>query len=165
MPRRFCEGFSSLWVLMAFITHEYMCVYDCRTIHGLIYNALKLFMEMNQKLFDDCTQQFRAEKNKWVQTQTQLRCHVMDLCLMKTLLLLPERKPSWKNERRLGWRSRIWPSQTRRWVSESNHASRDLDRCASSYYFLSITWPDYVLNDTISYWRPSVSFHLLLMAL
>jgi serine/threonine-protein phosphatase 2A regulatory subunit B' len=35
-----------------------------RTIHGLIYNALKLFMEMNQKLFDDCTQQFRAEKNK-----------------------------------------------------------------------------------------------------
>lgn len=39
-------------------------VNDCRTIHGLIYNALKLFMEMNQKLFDDCTQQFRAEKNK-----------------------------------------------------------------------------------------------------
>ncbi|XP_064847548.1 serine/threonine-protein phosphatase 2A 56 kDa regulatory subunit gamma isoform-like isoform X1 [Oncorhynchus masou masou] len=35
-----------------------------KTIHGLIYNALKLFMEMNQKLFDDCTQQFRTEKNK-----------------------------------------------------------------------------------------------------
>uniref|UniRef100_A0A667Y2C3 Serine/threonine protein phosphatase 2A regulatory subunit n=1 Tax=Myripristis murdjan TaxID=586833 RepID=A0A667Y2C3_9TELE len=35
-----------------------------KTIHGLIYNALKLFMEMNQKLFDDCTQQFRAEKKK-----------------------------------------------------------------------------------------------------
>ncbi|KAJ3606373.1 hypothetical protein NHX12_025894 [Muraenolepis orangiensis] len=35
-----------------------------KTIHGLIYNALKLFMEMNQKLFDDCTQQFRAEKCK-----------------------------------------------------------------------------------------------------
>uniref|UniRef100_A0A672KMJ5 Serine/threonine protein phosphatase 2A regulatory subunit n=1 Tax=Sinocyclocheilus grahami TaxID=75366 RepID=A0A672KMJ5_SINGR len=33
-----------------------------KTIHGLIYNALKLFMEMNQKLFDDCTQQ---EKVKW----------------------------------------------------------------------------------------------------
>lgn len=43
-----------------------VCVSVCvrRTIHGLIYNALKLFMEMNQKLFDDCTQQFRAEKNK-----------------------------------------------------------------------------------------------------
>lgn len=43
-----------------------------RTIHGLIYNALKLFMEMNQKLFDDCTQQFRAEKNKWA-PQTNLK--------------------------------------------------------------------------------------------
>ena len=28
----------------------------------MIYNALKLFMEMNQKLFDDCTQQYRAER-------------------------------------------------------------------------------------------------------
>nr|XP_013809824.1 PREDICTED: serine/threonine-protein phosphatase 2A 56 kDa regulatory subunit delta isoform isoform X1 [Apteryx mantelli mantelli] len=35
-----------------------------KTIHGLIYNALKLFMEMNQKLFDDCTQQYKAEKQK-----------------------------------------------------------------------------------------------------
>ncbi|KAG8546289.1 hypothetical protein GDO81_019308 [Engystomops pustulosus] len=34
------------------------------TIHGLIYNALKLFMEMNQKLFDDCTQQYKAEKQR-----------------------------------------------------------------------------------------------------
>ena len=38
----------------------------CRTIHGLIYNALKLFMEMNQKLFDDCTQQYKAERQKSV---------------------------------------------------------------------------------------------------
>lgn len=43
-----------------------------RTIHGLIYNALKLFMEMNQKLFDDCTQQFKAEKSKWVPDQWKL---------------------------------------------------------------------------------------------
>nr|CAG4641587.1 EOG090X03TX [Eurycercus lamellatus] len=35
-----------------------------KTIHGLIYNALKLFMEMNQKLFDDCTQQYRSERVK-----------------------------------------------------------------------------------------------------
>uniref|UniRef100_A0A673VS99 Serine/threonine protein phosphatase 2A regulatory subunit n=1 Tax=Salmo trutta TaxID=8032 RepID=A0A673VS99_SALTR len=39
-----------------------------KTIHGLIYNALKLFMEMNQKLFDDCTQQFRTEKNNPMET-------------------------------------------------------------------------------------------------
>lgn len=31
-----------------------------KTIHGLIYNALKLFMEMNQKLFDECTQKYKA---------------------------------------------------------------------------------------------------------
>ena len=30
----------------------------------MIYNALKLFMEMNQKLFDDCTQQYRTERLK-----------------------------------------------------------------------------------------------------
>ena len=34
-----------------------------QTIHGLIYNALKLFMEMNQKLFDECTQQYKVNKN------------------------------------------------------------------------------------------------------
>ena len=35
-----------------------------RTIHGLIYNALKIFMEMNQKLFDNCTQQYREEEER-----------------------------------------------------------------------------------------------------
>lgn len=29
-----------------------------KSIHGLIYNALKLFMEMNQKVFDQYTQQY-----------------------------------------------------------------------------------------------------------
>lgn len=36
----------------------------CRTIHGLIYNALKLFTEMNQKLFDECTQKYKNERQK-----------------------------------------------------------------------------------------------------
>ncbi|XP_038206839.1 serine/threonine-protein phosphatase 2A 56 kDa regulatory subunit gamma isoform-like isoform X1 [Zerene cesonia] len=35
-----------------------------KTIHGLVYNALKLFMEMNQKLFDECTQQYKQEKQR-----------------------------------------------------------------------------------------------------
>jgi len=35
-----------------------------KTIHGLIYNALKLFMEMNQKLFDECTQAYKTEQKK-----------------------------------------------------------------------------------------------------
>ncbi|XP_065219830.1 serine/threonine-protein phosphatase 2A 56 kDa regulatory subunit gamma isoform-like isoform X2 [Planococcus citri] len=33
-----------------------------KTIHGLIYNALKLFTEMNQKLFDECTQKYKNER-------------------------------------------------------------------------------------------------------
>ncbi|XP_065176355.1 serine/threonine-protein phosphatase 2A 56 kDa regulatory subunit gamma isoform-like [Sycon ciliatum] len=51
-----------------------------KTIHGLIYNALKLFMEMNQKLFDECTSQYKADlaenerqdiarRNAWSQTR------------------------------------------------------------------------------------------------
>ncbi len=42
-----------------------------KTIHGLIYNALKLFMEMNQKLFDDCTQQYKVEQKKEKEKQRQ----------------------------------------------------------------------------------------------
>lgn len=33
-----------------------------KTIHGLIYNAIKLFMEMNHKLFDECNTKFRNER-------------------------------------------------------------------------------------------------------
>lgn len=33
-----------------------------KTIHGLIYNALKLFMEMNQKLFDECNTKFKEDR-------------------------------------------------------------------------------------------------------
>ena len=37
-----------------------------RTIHGLIYNALKIFMEMNQKLFDECNQKYQEDLEAWV---------------------------------------------------------------------------------------------------
>ncbi|XP_058060019.1 serine/threonine-protein phosphatase 2A 56 kDa regulatory subunit gamma isoform-like [Anopheles bellator] len=32
-----------------------------KTIHGLIYNAIKLFMEMNHRLFDECNRKYQAE--------------------------------------------------------------------------------------------------------
>ncbi|KAK0080166.1 hypothetical protein PV325_000358 [Microctonus aethiopoides] len=35
-----------------------------KTIHGLIYNALKRLMEMNQKVFDECTQQYFQDRQK-----------------------------------------------------------------------------------------------------
>ena len=36
-----------------------------KTIHGLIYNALKLFMEMNQRLFDECVQNYKQERQSY----------------------------------------------------------------------------------------------------
>lgn len=33
-----------------------------RTIHGLVYNALKLFMEINPSLFDLCTNDFKQQR-------------------------------------------------------------------------------------------------------
>ncbi|CAO1404164.1 unnamed protein product [Diamesa tonsa] len=39
-----------------------------KTIHGLIYNAIKLFMDMNHKLFDECNIKFRTER----QMETEL---------------------------------------------------------------------------------------------
>ncbi|KAH6582580.1 hypothetical protein BASA61_008480 [Batrachochytrium salamandrivorans] len=33
-----------------------------RTIHGLVYNALKLFMEMSPKLFDECTNRYKQTR-------------------------------------------------------------------------------------------------------
>lgn len=35
-----------------------------KTIHGLIYNALKLSMEINQKLFDECSQSYAKERER-----------------------------------------------------------------------------------------------------
>ena len=35
-----------------------------KTIHGLIYNALKVFMEMNQTLFDECTKKYKEDREK-----------------------------------------------------------------------------------------------------
>ena len=31
-------------------------------IHGLVYNALKLFMEMNQKLFDEYSYNYKMKR-------------------------------------------------------------------------------------------------------
>jgi serine/threonine-protein phosphatase 2A regulatory subunit B' len=30
----------------------------CRTIHGMVYNAMKLFMEINPALFDECSHEY-----------------------------------------------------------------------------------------------------------
>lgn len=59
-----------------------------KTIHGLIYNALKLFMEMNQKLFDECTQQYKAERQKEkekMREREEAWQHIKDLAVKNPL--------------------------------------------------------------------------------
>ncbi|KAL1589773.1 hypothetical protein WHR41_01551 [Cladosporium halotolerans] len=34
-----------------------------RTIHGMVYNAMKLFMEVNPQLFDDCSHEYTEQQN------------------------------------------------------------------------------------------------------
>jgi len=34
-----------------------------RTIHGMVYNAMKLFMEVNPSLFDECSHEYAEEQN------------------------------------------------------------------------------------------------------
>ena len=43
------------------IMHHSLSLSLSRTIHGLIYNALKIFMEMNQKLFDECNVKYQED--------------------------------------------------------------------------------------------------------
>ncbi|KAL9617628.1 MAG: hypothetical protein Q9160_007594 [Pyrenula sp. 1 TL-2023] len=53
-----------------------------RTIHGMVYNAMKLFMEINPRLFDDCSAEYTEHQNsassreqsrqdKWAKLQEQ----------------------------------------------------------------------------------------------
>jgi serine/threonine-protein phosphatase 2A regulatory subunit B' len=34
-----------------------------RTIHGMVYNAMKLFMEVNPQLFDECSHDYTEQQN------------------------------------------------------------------------------------------------------
>jgi serine/threonine-protein phosphatase 2A regulatory subunit B' len=38
-----------------------------RTIHGLVYNALKMFMEVSPKLFDECTNKYKQTRQVYIE--------------------------------------------------------------------------------------------------
>ncbi|KAF3770983.1 hypothetical protein M406DRAFT_344429 [Cryphonectria parasitica EP155] len=42
-----------------------------RTIHGMVYNAMKLFMEINPQLFDDCSQEYTEHQNSAAARENQ----------------------------------------------------------------------------------------------
>nr|XP_022329032.1 serine/threonine-protein phosphatase 2A 56 kDa regulatory subunit delta isoform-like isoform X13 [Crassostrea virginica] len=73
-----------------------------KTIHGLIYNALKLFMEMNQKLFDDCTQQYKTERQKEKEKNKQREdnwCKVQNLAMGNPQCSEISAPAGWTNEK------------------------------------------------------------------
>jgi hypothetical protein len=61
-----------------------MGLMETRTIHSMVYNAMKLFMEINPQLFDDCSHEYTemqstqeqrqaARQSKWDQLAEQAR--------------------------------------------------------------------------------------------
>lgn len=40
-----------------------------RTIHGMVYNAMKLFMEVNPQLFDDCSHEYTEAQQHLAEKQ------------------------------------------------------------------------------------------------
>ncbi|KEY67845.1 hypothetical protein S7711_04982 [Stachybotrys chartarum IBT 7711] len=42
-----------------------------RTIHGMVYNAMKLFMEINPQLFDDCSHDYTEQQNSAAAREAQ----------------------------------------------------------------------------------------------
>ena len=46
-----------------------MLILSSRTIHGMVYNAMKLFMEVNPQLFDDCSHDYAESQNNAGQRQ------------------------------------------------------------------------------------------------
>lgn len=60
---RFVLHFFGDWHLFA----------SCRNIHGLVYNALKLFMEISPKLFDECTNNYKLSRQKYVSFDIHFR--------------------------------------------------------------------------------------------
>ncbi|CAH2253037.1 jg13553 [Pararge aegeria aegeria] len=76
-----------------------------KTIHGLVYNALKLFMEMNQKLFDECTQLYKQEKQKewerllqreeiWQKLEAKAAANPASRTILRSTEPLPELPPN-----------------------------------------------------------------------
>lgn len=52
-----------------------------QTIIALLYNALKSFMEMNSKLFDELTAAYKAERQRWASFFDFYKYFFWSLCM------------------------------------------------------------------------------------
>lgn len=48
---------------MTFEEESYSCIFAPRTIHSMVYNAMKMFMEINPQLFDECSHDYTEHQN------------------------------------------------------------------------------------------------------
>ncbi|XP_008550356.1 serine/threonine-protein phosphatase 2A 56 kDa regulatory subunit gamma isoform isoform X1 [Microplitis demolitor] len=79
-----------------------------KTIHGLIYNALKRLMEMNQKVFDECTQQYFQDRQKEKR-------------------MLKDRDEAWNRVETLAMRHPSYTVVTKGLLNNSHNLSQHLD--------------------------------------
>ncbi|KFD46465.1 hypothetical protein M513_12666 [Trichuris suis] len=76
-----------------------------KTIHGLIYNALKLLMEMNQKLFDECTQSYKKRKEEYNRTDLLERTWKSVVSFSRERKRLKEAEKLWSEVEKLAIQS------------------------------------------------------------
>ena len=57
------ENSKGHWNRLASLHSEEQPTNCVRTIHGMVYNAMKLFMEINPQLFDDCSHDYTEHQN------------------------------------------------------------------------------------------------------
>lgn len=79
-----------------------------RTIHGLVYNALKLFMEISPKLFDECTNKYK--QNRQLERKKQKDREDMWLKLESMASTNASKIPSAEIARQVGPRAVAAPS-------------------------------------------------------
>ncbi len=60
----------------------------CRTIVALVYNVLKTMMQMNSKLFDELTNSYKADKQKYVLHPPLLCCVSVHACSHRSSIVV-----------------------------------------------------------------------------
>lgn len=55
------KGHWNRYAILTLATKSELTVYS--TIHGMVYNAMKLFMEVNPQLFDECSHEYTEHQN------------------------------------------------------------------------------------------------------
>ena len=113
-----------------------------QSIVALVYNVLKTFMEMNSKLFDELTSNYKTERQKWVlnninvssQPAPALFFFLTDINVLN-IFFISERRRRRKSEMICGknWRSWIW-------IIRQASVPKHVSTAAAIGNLYSVTW-------------------------